>query len=140
MKCFYSFFLLLAVALAGCATVPYSPETSKIVDETVRSKMQAFRRNLKVEIMPYREAKIENVYLEHGRKKEKIGEKDYIYVHGTVVNRSISFLSGAVVRAEFFDDTGKLISDGMIVLRPRLCVIEEAADRKDILRFESYTI
>lgn len=120
MKYIYILFVLAIFGVGGCATVPSLPETPKIIEETVRTKTESFRCNIKIEISQYDDARIENVYLEHRHKKTKKDEKDYLYVHGSIRNISLSYISGIIVRAKFFDAAGNLISDEVDEVIPRM--------------------
>ena len=120
MKYIYVLFTVVILGISGYATVRSAHAASKVIEETVRSKNEAFRRDIKIEISPHDEARIENVYLEHQRKKKKAGEKDYLYVHGSVKNTSISIISGINVIAEFFDDKGNLLARANGEITPRI--------------------
>lgn len=120
-KHIYIFCALAFFGMGGCATVPSVPEGPKIIEETVKSKVESFRRNIKIEISKYDEARrIENVYLEHQHKKKKSGEKDYLLVNGSVKNTSISKISGMAVVAEFLDDKGNIIATEHDDIIPRV--------------------
>ncbi|MDD5584714.1 MAG: hypothetical protein PHV55_06640 [Candidatus Omnitrophica bacterium] len=119
MKYIYIVSALAIFGMIGCATVPSVPEASKVIEETVRTKTESFRRNIKIEISQYDDARIENIYLEHRHKKTKKEEKDYLYVHGSVRNLSLSYISGIIARTKFFDAAGNLISDEVDDVIPR---------------------
>lgn len=110
MKQLYIVSMLAIIAMCGCATVPSVPEAPKVIEETVRTKTESFKRNIKIEISLSDAARIENVYLEHKRKMKKTGEKDYLYVNGSIKNISIPFGSGFSVIADFFDEKGNVIA------------------------------
>lgn len=118
MKYIYILFVLAIFGIGGCATMPSVPEAPKVIEEAVRTKTESFRRNIKIEISQYDDARIENVYLEHRRKTKK-DEKDYLYVHGSVRNLSLSYTSGIIARTKFFDAAGNLISDEVDEVIPR---------------------
>lgn len=120
MKCIYIVSVLAIFVIGGCATVPSVPKAPKFIEETVRTKTESFGRNIQIEISQYDNARIEYVYLEHQRKKTKKSEKDYLYVHGSVRNLSMSYISGIIVRTKFFDTAGNLISDEVDEVIPRL--------------------
>lgn len=119
MKHSYILFALAIFAIGGCAIVPSVPEAPKVIEETVRAKTDSFNRNIRIEISQYDDARIENVYLEHRRNKTKKDEKDYLYVHGSVRNLSMSYISGIIARAKFFDVSGNLVFDGIDEVIPK---------------------
>ena len=120
MKHIYIVYALAVLGMGGCATVPTVPDAPKVIEETVKSRIDSFKCDIKVEISKHDGASIENVYLEHHRKKKKTGEKDYLFINGSVKNTSISIMSGIVVMAEFIDEKGNVITSAYDDIIPRI--------------------
>ncbi len=120
MKYIFVLYALAIFGIGGCATVPSVPEAPRVIEETVRSRIDSFRRNIKIEISKHDQARIKNVYLEHQHKKKKTGEKDYLYVNGSIKNTSIPIISGIAVVAEFLDSTGNIIATEHDDIIPRI--------------------
>ncbi len=76
--------------------------------------------NLPIEIVKYDNAKIQNVYTQIKNKKAKDGEKQYLYVKGTVKNTTMGTLSEPTVTAQFIDEKGKSITRHYGTVIPRM--------------------
>lgn len=111
MKTSLGWLTAAAIIVGGCASPRYALETTNIM-ETVRSREESFRRNVKVEIAPCDKLNIAWVRLKHQRKKEKGNAVDYLIVEGYFKDvRARELKPGFTLRVQWFANDGLQIGE-----------------------------
>jgi len=108
--------------ISGCKTLHarYDPALPKVFDAEIKTKIESHKRTIQVELQRYDDARIENAYLEHKRKKKRTVEKDYLYVKGAVKILTNRHLSGAMVMTAFMNAEGQVVAKEYGEVIPRI--------------------
>lgn len=110
MKKIYTIIAVLFGILLAFPTANHAASMdTEIVTKSIKSDIELFKRDVRIEIQRYDFAKIDRVSLKHVRETVDGTENDFLIVKGAIKHVKQMDLSNITVGGRFLDENGKLI-------------------------------